>query len=122
MTATTKLNFEAPYREQLTELAGLIDWLQTEHDQSFVKAGDDKVFAFGGGGFVVVLDERVWMGLVELVTPGGSVSIKPGDDGKIKVTSTVEGEAATKQILKDGVEGIRRNYENRYWSTPKTAS
>jgi hypothetical protein len=122
MTATSTLNFEAPYKEQLTELAGLIDWLQTEHDQSFVKAGDDKVFAFGGDGFVVVLDERVWMGLIELVTPGGSVSIKPGEDGKIKITSTVEGEAATKQILKDGVEGIRRNYENRYWSTPKTAS
>ena len=122
MTATSTLNFEAPYKEQLTELAGLIDWLQAEHDQSFVKAGDDKVFAFGGGGFVVVLDERVWMGLIELVTPGGSVSIKPGEDGKIKITSTVEGEAATKQILKDGVEGIRRNYENRYWSTPKTAS
>jgi hypothetical protein len=122
MTATSTLNFEAPYKEQLTELAGLIDWLQSEHDQSFVKAGDDKVFAFGGGGFVVVLDERVWMGLIELVTPGGSVSIKPGDDGKIKVTSTVEGEAATKQIIKDGVEGIRRNYENRYWSTPKTPS
>ena len=121
MTATSTLNFEAPYKEVLTELAGLIDWLHTEHDKSFVKAGDDKVFAFGGGGFVVVLDESVWKGLIELVTPGGSVSIKPGDDGKIKVTSTVEGEAATKQILKDGIEGIRRNYENRYWSTPKTA-
>jgi hypothetical protein len=122
MTATSTLNFEAPYKEVLTELAGLIDWLHTEHDNSFVKAGDDKVFAFGGGGFVVVLDELVWKGLIELVTPSGSVSIKPGDDGKIKVTSTVEGEAATKQILKDGIEGIRQNYENRYWSTPKTES
>ena len=122
MTATSTLNFEAPYKEVLTELAGLIDWLHTEHDNSFVKAGDDKVFAFGGGGFVVVLDESVWKGLIELVTPSGSVSIKPGDDGKIKVTSTVEGEAATKQILKDGIEGIRQNYENRYWSTPKTES
>lgn len=118
MTATSTLNFEAPYKELLTELAGLIDWLQTEHDKSFVKAGDDKVFAFGGGGFVVVLDESVWRGLIELVTPSGSLSIKPGEDGKIKITSTVEGEAATKQILKEGIEGIRRNYENRYWSTP----
>lgn len=121
-TTATGRNFEGPYKTQLAELASLIEWLQSEHDKSFVKAGDDKVYAFGGDGYVLVLDQSLWDGLIEMVTPKGGVSIKPGDDAKITVTSAVEGEAAIKQILKDGIEGVRRWYENRYWSTPKTAS
>ena len=121
-TTATARTFKGPYQELLSELASLIDWLQSEHDKSYVKAGDDKVYAFGGEGFVVVLDESVWDGLIELVTPKGGVSIKPGDDGKISVTSAAEGEATVKQLLRDGIDGVRRAYENRYWSTPKTAS
>lgn len=122
MTTANQRNFEGPFKDLLAELASLIDWLQTEHDKSYVKAGDDKVYAFGGNGFVVVLDESVWNGLIELVTPQGGVSIKPGDDGRIGVTSAVEGEGAVKQLLRDGIDGIRKYYENRYWSTPATAS
>jgi hypothetical protein len=118
----TEPNFKGPYKELLNELSGLIDWLQTEHDKSYVKAGDNKVYAFGGDGFVVVLDESVWAGLIELITPKGGVSIKPGEDGSFSVTSAVEGEAAVKQLLRDGIDGVKRAYENRYWSTPKTAS
>ena len=121
MTITTEREFDGPYKELLSELAGLIDWLQKEHDKSYVKAGDDKVYAFGGDGFVVVLDERVWDGLIELITPRGGVSIKPGDDGKISVTSAAEGEVAVKQIIREGIDGVRKVYENRYWSTPTTA-
>jgi hypothetical protein len=122
MTKPANRNFEGPYKESLTELANLIEWLQREHDKSFVKAGDDKVYAFGGDGYIVVLDESIWEGLIEVVTPKGGVAIKPGDDGKISVTSTVEGEQAIRELFKDGIEGVRRAYENRYWSTPKTAT
>lgn len=122
MTNTNEKNFDGPYKELLADLANIIDWLQTEHDKSFVKAGDNKVYAFGGGGYVVVLDESVWAGVVELITPGGNLSIKPGEDGKIAVTSSVEDPASVKQILRDGIDGIRRYYENRYWSTPVTAA
>jgi hypothetical protein len=118
----TERTFEGPYKQLLSELSGLIDWLQAEHDKSYVKAGDNKVYAFGGDGFVVVLDESVWGGLIELITPKGGVSIKPGEDGNFSVTSAVEGEAAVKQLIRDGIDGVRRAYENRYWSTPKTAS
>jgi hypothetical protein len=121
-TTATERKFDGPFKDSLAKLAGLIDWLQTEHDKSYVKAGDDKVFAFGGNGFIVVLDEAVWKGLIELITPKGGVSIKPGDDGKIGVTSAVEGEAAVKQLIEDGIEGIRKYYENRYWSTPRIAA
>ena len=122
MTTANERKFDGPYKELLAELATLIDWLQTEHDKSYVKAGDNKVYAFGGDGLIVVLDESVWDGVIELITPKGALSIKPGDDGKIGVTSAVEGETAIKQLLRDGVDGIKKYYENRYWSTPATAS
>jgi len=122
MTRTaTERNFEGPYKKLLAELAGVIEWLQSEHDKSYVKAGDDKVYAFGGDGYVIVLDQSVWDGLIELSTPNGGLSIKPGEDGKIDITSA-QGEAAVKGLLREGIDGIKRYYENRYWSTPKTSS
>ena len=123
MTGTAaERSFEGPFKNLLAELADLIDWLQAEHDTSYVKAGDDKVYAFGGDGFVLVLDESVWGGLIELITPKGGLSIKPGEDGKIALSSSTQTEAAgIKQLLRDGIDGIRTFYENRYWSTPKTS-
>lgn len=123
MTRTaTERNFEGPYKDLLPELASLIEWLQTEHDKSYVKAGDDKIYAYGGDGFVIVMDESVLDGLIELITPKGALSIKPADDGKITVTSVVEDEVAVKKILREGIDGLRRYYENRYWSTPITSA
>ena len=122
MTENSERKFEGPFKESLKELASLIDWLRKEHDKSFVKAGDDKVYAFGGDGHIVVLDESVWNGLIEVVTPKGGVAIKPAEDGKISVTSTIEGEQAIRELLQDAIQGVRRAYENRYWSTPKTAT
>jgi hypothetical protein len=122
MTRTaTEQKFEGPYKDLLAELASLIEWLQTEHDVSYVKAGDDKIYAYGGDGFVLVMDESGLSGLIELITPKGALSIQPADDGKITVTAA-EGEAAAKEILREGIDGVRRYYENRYWSTPTTSS
>jgi len=122
-TAATKRNFDGPFKGLLDELGSLIDWLQSEHDKSFVKAGDNKVYAFGGGGFVVVLDESVWEGQIELITPQGGVALKPGENDKISVTgSASEDESTLRQRLRAGIDGIRRYYENRYWSTPTTSA
>jgi hypothetical protein len=124
MTQTaTERSFEGPFKKQLGELASLIDWLETEHDKSYVKAGDDKVYAFGGGGYVLVLDESVWNGLIEMITPKGGVSIKPVDEGRIAVIGPAgEDEKTLKARLTEGTEEIRNYYENRYWSTPKTSA
>jgi hypothetical protein len=118
-TTLTKPDFKGPFKEQLSELANLIDWLWTEHGMSFVKAGDDKVYAFGGNGYVLVLDESKWQGLIEFVTPKGALTIKPAEDGGVEITGANQDEQAIKQLLKEGIEGIRRYYENRYWSTPQ---
>src|ERR1044071_546816 len=79
-TTSTKRNFAGPYKALLSELAELIDWLWKEHDQSFVKAGDNKVYAFGGDGYVLVFDESQWDGMIELMAPNGAFTIKPTAD------------------------------------------
>jgi hypothetical protein len=120
--AETQYNFSGPYKELLGELSGLIDWLSADHDLSFVKAGDNAVFAYGGDGFVVIFDETVWGGLVELLTPGCTFAIKSGEDGKVIVTSSKADEKASKQSFKEAIAAIRNYYEMRYWSTPDTST
>lgn len=121
-TSSTTRNFTGPYQALLPELAGLIDWLWEEHDQSFVKAGDNKVYAFGGNGYVLVFDESQWGGMIELMAPNGAFTIKPGEDGTINATSTIADEDASKKLFKETVDYIRNYYENRYWKTPKTSA
>jgi hypothetical protein len=120
--AETQFNFSGPYKSLLAELAGLIDWLRDKHDLSYVKAGDSAVFAYGGEGHVVIFDESVWDGLVELLTPNCTFAIKPGEDRKIAVTSSNPDEQASKQSFEDALAGIRNYYENRYWETPDTSA
>jgi hypothetical protein len=117
-TASTQPSFTGPYKDLLGELATLMDTLSTEHGLSFVKAGDDKVYAFGGDGYVIVLDESRWQGLIEFLTPGGALTIKPDENGKPSVQLAGADEAKTKQVLKDGIEGVRRYYEKKYWKSP----
>ena len=121
MTRTsTERNFNGPYATMLSELAELINWLWVEHDKSFVKAGDDKVYAFGGDGYIVVFDESQWDGLIELITPTIGFTIKPGENGNTTVTSSNADEKASKENFKKAIDGIKSYYERRYWTTPKT--
>ena len=118
----TQYNFSGPYKGLLGELSELIDWLNADHDVSFVKAGDNALFAYGGDGFVVIFNETIWGGLVELLTPGCTFAIKPGEDGKVIVTSSNADEKASKQSFKEALAAIRNYYETRYWSTPSTSA
>lgn len=121
MTTTAHPEFVGAYEKELSALAELIDWLWTEHGKSFVEAGDDKVYAFGGNGYIVVFDQSRWEGTVELLTPKSAITIKPGPDAKVTVTGADLDEQAVREVLTEGVEGIRRYYEKRYWSTPNPA-
>src|SRR5689334_18809048 len=100
-SAETQVNFSAPYKGCLEDLAGLIDWLRDNHDLSFVRAGDNSVFAYGGNGYVVIFDESVWAGLVELLSPACTFAIKPGEAGKVVVSSSNADEKASKQSFKE---------------------
>ena len=119
MTMTSsRPNFAGAYEKELSSLADVLDWMWTEHDKSFVKAGDDKVYAFGGGGYIVVVDESMWGGLIELITPKAGVTIKPGDDGKLIVSGPNLDEKGVRETILEGIQGLQSYYENRYWSTP----
>jgi hypothetical protein len=107
-----------PYQQELTALSELMDWLWTEHGKSFVKAGDDKVYAFGGDGYVLVFDESKWSGSIELITPKGAITIKPGENGKLAIDAPNLDEKSIREILTTGTDGLRRYYEKRYWNTP----
>jgi hypothetical protein len=120
--AQEKPDFSGPYKEELSELSEVIDWLWAEHDKSFVEAGDDKVYAFGGNGYILVLDDHKWTGLIELITPAGSVQLKQGETGKITVLSATEDITSNKKVIRDGAAGLKNYYQNRYWSTPRTAA
>jgi hypothetical protein len=109
----TPTNFSGPYKDLLAELAELIDLVSANHDVSFVKAGDNAVYAYGGNGYIVVFDESLWQGLVELQAPDCSFAIKPGEDGKVAVTSSNADEKISKQRFKEAIKAIRDYYETR---------
>ena len=113
--------FKGSFSTELTELRNLIDWLWQEHGVSYVKAGDDKVYAFGANNHIVVMDESRWAGLIEFITPTGGITIKPSEGGGFTVSGGELDDKTIKGIFKEGIEYIKRYYENRYWNTPQQA-
>jgi len=120
-TSPSKPSFAGPYKAELTELAETIDSVTAEHGTSFVKAGDNKVYALGGNGYVVVLDENEWNGLIEVLTPKTTVHVRPADGGGVTVAAADQNEAAIKALLKETSEKLRSYYDKRYWRTPRIA-
>jgi hypothetical protein len=115
-------NFAGPFEAALTKLAGTIDELWSDHGTSFVEAGDDKVYALGGAGYIVVFDENRWGGLVEVLTPKVTISIRPVEgQSALSVTAPEVDEARLNQLLEETAEAIANYYGKRYWHTPKIA-
>jgi hypothetical protein len=115
-------NFEGPFEAALTKLAATIDELWSDHGTSFVKAGDDRVYALGGGGYIVVFDENRWAGLVEVLTPKVTISIRPLEgQSTLSVTAPEVEQARLNQLLEETAEAIASYYGKRYWHTPKIA-
>jgi hypothetical protein len=115
-------NFAGPFEGALTKLAAAIDEIWSDHGTSFVKAGDDKVYALGGAGYIVVFDENRWAGLVEVLTPKVTISIRPApDQSTLSVTAPDVDEPKLNQLLDETAEAIGNYYGKRYWRTPKIA-
>lgn len=120
MTAmSSQIEFKGKFRKELNELHKLIERLWNEHGMSFVKAGDDKVFAFGGNHSVIVFDESKWAGLIEVITPIGGITIKPGEDGEYLISGNNLDDETILQVLNRGITEINEFYQNRYWITPE---
>src|SRR5215470_1765940 len=107
-------DFEGPFKAALTKLAATIDQIWSDHGTSFVKAGDDKVYAMGGGGHIVVFDENRWEGLVEVLTPKVTISIRPvPGQSTLSVTAPDADESKMNQLLEETAEALRSYYVNR---------
>lgn len=115
-------NFAGPFQEALARLAATIDELWSDHGTSFVKAGDDRVYALGGAGYIVVFDENRWGGLVEVLTPKVTIAIRPLEgQSALSVTAPEVDETKLNQLLEETAESIASYYQKRYWHTPKIA-
>ena len=120
--STDQPNFKGPFEGALTKLAATIDKIWSDHGTSFVKAGDDKVYALGGAGYIVVFDENRWGGLVEVLTPKVTISIRPvPGQSTLSVTAPDVDETKVNQLLEETAEAIDDYYGKRYWRTPKIA-
>jgi len=115
-------DFEGPFKAALTKLAATIDQIWSDHGTSFVKAGDDKVYALGGGGYIVVFDENRWGGLVEVLTPKVTISIRPvPGQSTLSVTAPDVDESKLNELLEETADAVGSYYGKRYWRTPKIA-
>jgi hypothetical protein len=115
-------DFGGPFEAALTKLAATIDQIWSDHGTSFVKAGDDKVYALGGAGYIVVFDENRWGGLVEVLTPKVTISIRPvPGQSTLSVTAPDTDDAKLNQLLEETAESVGNYYSKRYWRTPKIA-
>ena len=99
----------------LDDFVEVVESLHRDHRVSFVQAGDDKIYAYGGGGYVFVISERVFGGLVELQTPTASLRVEPDATGALTVTVVAPAGGSAAAILADGCAGLRRYYDRRYW-------
>jgi hypothetical protein len=123
MSATSSpIEFKGKFHKELAALRDLLDKLWNEHGMSFVKAGDDKVYAFGGNHSVVVFDESKWEGLIELITPSGGLTIKPDENGQFTISGNNLDDQAIMKILNEGISEINAFYDQRYWKTPEASS
>jgi hypothetical protein len=115
---TAQVEFKGTFKRELSALRDLINKLWKDHGMSFVKAGDDKVYAFGGNKSMVVFDETLWEGLIELISPGGIITIKPAEINEFVVSSNNLDDLSMKKIMDEGINEIDDFYQNRYWHTP----
>src|ERR1700746_408532 len=109
--SASKPNFAGPFEAALIKLAATIDAVWSDHGTSFVKAGDDKVYALGGGGHTVVFDENRWGGLVEVLTPKVTISIRPVEgQSTLSVTAAETDETRINELLEETAEALSRYY------------
>ena len=107
-------DFAGPFEGPLTKLASTVDEVWSDHGTSFVKAGDDKVYALGGAGYIVVFDENRWGGLVEVLTPKVTISIRPvPGQSTLSVTAPDVDETRLKQLLEETAVAVSDYYAKR---------
>lgn len=115
-------HFPAFFANSLTELSDTIESLTRDHGTSFVNAGAEQVYALGDSPYVIAFDSKRWTGITEVFTPKGTITIKPGDDGKLALSADGLDDKTINKLIKQCCEKVREYYDNRYWKTPTAGS
>lgn len=116
---TTESSRPPTAQDAPTQLAALVDTIERlhrDHTVAYIAAGDDKIYAYGGDGYVAIISQRVFGGLVEIETPTGTIRIEPNDAGEVAASGS-EGEsaAALGERLLEAKSRIERYYDKRFW-------
>lgn len=101
---------------ELARLVEVVERLHREHTVSFIAAGDNKIYAYGGGGFVATVSDRLFDDVVDIETPTSKLRIERDADGRMSaVMSTGEGVPAADDLAA-AADGFERYYSRRIGS------
>lgn len=116
MTAQAIPIAPSPHAQLIQEFLDLMEDLWHTHLTSFTQAGDEKIFAFGGFDYLVVISEAKFEGLIEIQTPKGNLDLKPGEQGALAIAKcqTKDGQPGEPdQILRSITRGLKDYYARR---------
>lgn len=98
---------------ELARLVDVVERLHRDHTVSFIAAGEEKIYAYGGGGFVAIVSDRLFDGIVDIETPTTKFRVERDADGRtVAVLATGEGEP-TAHELAAAADGFERYYARR---------
>lgn len=117
------MNDERPHTDspeavapELARLVEVVERLHRDHTVSFIAAGEEKIYAYGGGGFVAIVSDRLFDGVVDIETPTTKFRVERDADGRtVAVLATGEG-APTADDLVEATGGFERYYSRRIGS------
>lgn len=111
--STPRLAPGAP--ESIRDLVAAVERIHEEHRVSFIAAGDEKIYAYGGNGYVAIVSDRMFGGLVEVETPSGNLRVEPDDEGRLAATPDAGVTRDVGELLAETVRNMLLYYERRYW-------
>jgi hypothetical protein len=100
----------------LDALVELVTRLHRDHTVSYVAAGDDRIYAYGGNGFCAVVSQELFADVVELETPTGRIRVQPDESGSLTVAAE-DGDdpRPVDERIAEATRAIDGYYRRRYW-------
>lgn len=97
----------------LDRLVEVIERLHRDHRVSFIAAGDQRVYAYGGGGYVAIVSDQLFDGAVDIEAPTMKLRVERDADGRLVATSATAPEGPADGDLSDIADGLERYYARR---------
>jgi hypothetical protein len=117
------MNDERPHTDspeavapELARLVEVVERLHRDHTVSFIAAGDEKIYAYGGGGFIAIVSDRLFDDPVDVETPTAKFRIERDADGRMTAVSVTGEDVPTAKDFVSAAEGFERYYARRIGS------